>query len=383
MKQKKTIKRIGLCLLLMVAVTTNALANTGTNYYFQVKVSATPTGQGKVYAATSSTAPTADKYVDSYTTPTFSASSDGQAATTTANLFAKAEEGYLFDHWDYYNETAGKWQFHSAQQNASTGNIASGKSSQSDPQVHQFRATFVKKGAIYIASDNETLGTAAIDKLDNEVGDEVTLTATAGVLAGTFEAWTCDATGETFTENPLTVTVTDDNKGKFTAKFKALNMKTQGAYYIVENVSSAFGGHGKLGLMGTTEETSGRYSKNSLLLSYDDKANSSPAFILKLTGTPNSSGGLTSARFAAQGKDSYAVTSTTLTIGNHGSFFSFNGKAGGYTGYIVDYHDATTQEEHFGKVNHPGAYNSSNVVGNNDNQFWWNIYPLTRNDREH
>ena len=149
-----------------------------------------------------------------------------------------------------------------------------------------------KKGAVYVSSENESVGTAGIDNASNAVGEKVTLTAYADMYSGQFKAWTKD--GKVVSDdNPYSFSGSDDNKGEYVATFDKIDMAKTGFYCIVKNV-----GHNRnLGLMGISDKTVSssddhRKLKNSIMLleSNSDVMHSSPAFVLRITGTADGNG---------------------------------------------------------------------------------------------
>ena len=225
-----------------------------------------------------------------------------------------------------------------------------------------------------MATEDEAIGTAGIDNPKNVVGDKVTLTAYPDMFSGTFKAWTKDGKVVS-TQNPYTFTVDEASKGKYVATFTKIDMQNKGIYCYVHNVKFKR----SLGLMGISDKTvsrDNRYLKNSIMLLEDnsDIMRSSPAFVLKLTGTADGSGGLKNANLEAQGKGSKDIAKKTYTFSKHGDHFYIYGSAGSSTAYMVDYADAFTQEEHLGKVNHPGLYNGANE---NDASYHWVVTPIS------
>lgn len=256
----------------------------------------------------------------------------------------------------------------------STGVLSSSKNDESNPEAYTFTAHFAKAGAVVVESADELLGGALIDKPSNAVGDQVTLTATADMFAGRFTGWKTPS-GAVVKDNPYTFTVTEANKGIYIANYAKSDVSTTGIYCYVHNL-----GHPRsLGLMGISDKTvsrDNRYLKNSIMLLEDgsDIMRSSPAFVLKLTGSPDGSGGFKDANLEAQGMGSKTISGKTFTFTNQGDYFYIQGSAGSVSAYMVDYADAFTQEEHLGKVNHPGIYNGPAA---NDKQFRWVVTPIT------
>ena len=359
-----------LCCFLLLSV--NMMA--GSTYYYKVTATASPTGEGKVYVSDEQEKPKSNGYEDnkSITAP---GSSTGQAASKEFYLFAQPAEGYLFDKWTKDDGTTEV----SKQKNATTGTLTSSSKDENNPATFGYIAHFIKAGDAYVVSENEAVGTASISKPTNAIGEEVTLTAYPDMFAGKFKAWTKDGKVVS-TDNPYTFTVTEDNKGKYVATFDKIDMAKTGFYCIVRNVKF----NRNLGLMGISDQTvssSNRYLKNSIMLleSNSDVMHASPAFVLKLTGKSDGTGGLEDANMAAQGKDSKSIAKKTYTFSKHGDHFYIYGSAGSSTAYMVDYADAFTQEEGVGKVNHPGLYGGANE---DDGSYHWQVIPITRNSTD-
>jgi hypothetical protein len=65
-----------------------------------------------------------------------------------------------------------------------------------------------------------------------------------------------------------------------------------------------------------------------LLESNSDVMHASPAFVLKITGTSDGTGGLDNTNMAAQGMDSKSIANKTYTFSKHGDHFYIYGSAG-------------------------------------------------------
>lgn len=349
----------------------------GGNYYFKVTATAQPTGAGKVYVASSKEAAPADgdaKWKDK-AEGTGSEYSSGQAASTQFYLYAKPAEGYVLVNWTKADGTT----VLSRQKNTSTGALSSSSKDNNNPAKYGYIAHFAKAGDVYVVSEDETIGTVGIDKPKNTVGDEVTLTAYPDMFSGTFKAWTKDGKVVS-TQNPYTFTVDEASKGKYVATFTKKDMEKKGFYCYVHNAAQSR----SLGLMGISDKnvsSSNRYLKNSIMLLEDgsDIMRSSPAFVLKLTGSPDGFGGLTDANLEAQGMGSKDISGKTFTFSNAGDYLYIYGSAGSVSAYMVDYADAFTWEEHLGKVNHPGIYNGPDA---NDKQFRWVVTPISEDSKD-
>lgn len=365
------LKWLLLCCFLLLSV--NMMAG-GTDYYYKVTATASPTGEGKVYVSDKQKVPTSTDYADEKTID-HTENSSQKAASKEFYLFAQPAEGYLFDKWTKDDGTTEV----SKQKNATTGTLTSSSKDENNPATFGYIAHFIKAGDAYVVSEDEAVGTAGISKPTNAIGEEVTLTAYPDMFAGKFKAWTKDGKVVS-TDNPYTFTVTEDNKGKYVATFDKIDMANKGFYCIVRNV-----GHNRnLGLMGISDKTvsrDNRYLKNSIMLleSNSDVMHASPAFVLKITGTSDGTGGLDNTNMAAQGMDSKSIANKTYTFSKHGDHLYIYGSAGFSTAYMVDYADTKTKEEGLGEVNHPGLYNGANE---NDKQYHWQVIPITRNSTD-
>ena len=364
-------KKIFCLLCCIVAFALSSWAG-GTDYYYKVTAKAQPTGAGKVYVASSKETAPADgdaKWEDKAEV-TESASSSGDAASKEFYLYAKPADGYVFDKWTKADGTTEV----SRQKNTSTGTLTSSSKEESKPAEYGYIAHFSKAGDVYVVSEDETIGTAGIDNPKNTVGDAVTLTAYPDMFSGTFKAWTKDGKVVS-TQNPYTFTVDEASKGKYVATFSKIDMQNKGFYCYVHNVKFKR----SLGLMGISDKNvsrSNRYLKNSIMLLEDgsDIMRSSPAFVLKLTGSPDGVGGLTDANLEAQGMGSKDISGNTFTFSNKGDHFYIYGSAGSVNAYMVDYSDSRTQEEHLGTVYHPSLWNGANE---NDASYHWVVTPIS------
>lgn len=364
------IKKIFCLLCCIVAFVLPSWAGGGDSYYYKVTATAQPTGAGKVYVSSSKETAPADgdaKWKDEAEV-TKSANSTGKAASKEFWLYAKPAEGYVLVNW-----TKADGSVQGANKIQSTGVLSSSEDA-NNPKAYTFTAHFAKAGAVVVESADELLGGASIDKPSNAVGDQVTLTATADMFAGRFTGWTTPS-GAVVKDNPYTFTVTEANKGVYIANYAKSDVSTTGIYCYVHNVKFKR----SLGLMGISDKTvstSNRYLKNSIMLLEDgsDIMRSSPAFVLKLTGSPDGSGGFKNANLEAQGMGSKDISGKTFNFTNQGDHLYIYGSAGGYSAYMVDYADAFTQEEHVGKVNHPGLYNGANE---DDASYHWVVTPIS------
>ena len=363
-------KKIFCLLCCIVAFALSSWAG-GTDYYYKVTAKAQPTGAGKVYVASTKEAAPADgdEKWKTEASATDKKNSSQQAASKEFWLYAKPNEGYVLVNW-----TKADGSVQGANKMQSTGVLSSSEKDANNPAAFTFTAHFAKAGAVVVKTADEKLGDVSIDNPTNAVGDQVTLTATADMFASRFTGWTTPS-GAVVKENPYTFTVTDANKGTYIANYEKTDVSTTGIYCYVHNVAHSR----SLGLMGISDKTvssGNRYLKNSIMLLENDSdiMRSSPAFVLKLTGSPDGAGGLTDANLEAQGAESKVIAKQTFDFTNQGDHWYIKGSLGFRDAYMVDYADAFTQEEHLGKVNHPGLYNGANE---NDASYHWVVTPIT------
>ena len=355
-----------------------------TEYWFEAYSHASPTGAGKVYSS--------QKYVNIDTIPNrlfkeetsylWSAQNRGQAATSVIHLYAKPSAGYVFKNWTHNGEELSKIS-HCAP------SMRSAKQDWENPQIEHYYANFVPKGSVAVYSSNEGAGNVYIDEPENEIGDEVTLTAISNIFIGEFMGWVI---GERDFENVdlnnldyvsqeevFTFTITEENQGDYYAVFDSRDVKQNGMYCMVRNKKT----HNCVGLKGTKELTlsaNQRYFKNSIELVPYDKSHTLPATVVKITGDYNGVGDLTSAEYISQGYSSKNIKGTETSQApryikveqySTGNYLTY-AEGSGYTGYWVDYYDNYSNEELIGQVYHPWTGNA-NIISD---AHQWELLPL-------
>lgn len=355
-----------------------------TEYWFEAYSHASPTGAGKVYSS--------QKYVNIDTIPNrlfndstsylWSAQNRGQAATSVIHLYAKPSAGYVFKNWTHNGEELSKIS-HCAP------SMRSAHQDWENPQIEHFYANFVPKGSVAVYSSNEGAGNVYIDEPENNIGDEVTLTAISNIFIGEFKGWVI---GERDFENVdfnnldyvsreevFTFTITEENKGDYYAVFDSRDVKQKGMYCMVRNKKT----HNCVGLKGTKELTLSadqRYFKNSIELVPYDKTHNLPATVIKIIGDYNGVGDLTSAEYISQGFSSKDIKGTETSKAprfikveqySTGNYLTY-AEGSGYTGYWVDYFDNSSSEELIGQVYHPWTGNA-NVISD---AHQWELLPL-------
>ena len=355
-----------------------------TEYWFEAHSHASPTGAGKVYSS--------QKYVNIDTIPNrlfkdstsylWSAQNRGQAATSVIHLYAKPSAGYVFKNWTHNGEELSKIS-HCAP------SMRSAHQDWENPQIEHFYANFVPKGSVAVYSSNEGAGNVYIDEPENDIGDEVTLTAISNIFIGDFKGWVIgkrdfenvDLNNLDYVsqEEVFTFTITEENKGDYYAVFDSRDVKQKGMYCMVRNKKT----HNCVGLKGTKELTlsaNQRYFKNSIELVPYDKSHSLPATVIKIIGDYDGVGDLTSAEYISQGYSSKNIKGTETSQApryikveqySTGNYLTY-AEGSGYTGYWVDYYDNYSNEELIGQVYHPWTGNA-NIISD---AHQWELLPL-------
>lgn len=367
-------------LLLLLFLSLKVSAGTGTTFFYQYTVEAVETGMGKVYVSDDNTPPTEEQYLD-YFGQTYSKSATAgiQTITTTAHLYAKPEPGYMFTHWNRVNgdtETTISYTKNTTDLVTTISNTTIDK-----PNKVLFKAYFAKTGIVYPVSSDETLGAVHIDIPTNTIGDVVTMTALPDHLCGRFLGWRHDDSPELITDNPYVLEVTESSAGTYTAVFEDKNVEEKGIYVMMENV----GTQRILGVIGKTENTYSqdqRYFHNSMMLvpTTNENIHSLPSTVIRLTGKPTGSGGLSSVEMKCQGINTYEIGNRRFHIEKYldDTYFVYE-PIGDFPGYLRDYGSENGVEDYMEKVGEyhsPGLWNRWKY----DNAYVW-VFRLL--DEEH
>lgn len=338
---------------------TQALA-AGVTFYYKVTAEAKPTGYGKVYLSTTNETPTDDQYSSKRGTgiKKENVTTQVEAITRTAHLWAKPEEGYIFTHWASQNlktgeETPFSWSRHAS-------DIFTTASTTSDEaKEYLYNAHFAKKGKVYPESSDEGLGTVKIDIPENKVGDEVTLTAQPDLLVGRFIGWRKGNSSTLTKENPLSFKVTDSNSGTYTAVFESKETETKGIYCYVRNNNT----NRLLGVTGLSESTLSdeqREFKHSMIMvpQNNPRAHAIPSLVIKVIGASTQTGSLENVEMVSQGISTYDLNHTKFRVAKKydGSYYVF-GQYEGVSLYINDRGNTLRKFEFIGDVRTPSLYN--------------------------
>ena len=297
----KSLHRMLCTLLLLCAGVTSAVAGgTGSDYFFKVTATPSPTAGGKVYVAKEST--NNPSYVNNGGTSTATGKDHNvNSGSLTFYFYAKANNNYIFDCW---------------RKGSATGEVASSTSSfnetltstsesESSPATYKYFAIFKKQeGLIKVMSKDESKGSVQIDNSENGDGDKVTITAIPDASNGVaFLGWKKNDQGGngvyTFTDNPLTLTANDNTKGTYYAYFTD---PAQKVYIRLKNrrADRFLSFYGKTTatphkrMFGSEneqqEEQDGFIFNNSLKMISNTDAQGNPTTVFLRTGNPNGTG---------------------------------------------------------------------------------------------
>ncbi len=376
-------------LLLIVSLLTAVNISANDLYYFQVNAKATPTGSGKVYVSQSyvPTENIQENKKHEETEYLWQAENKGKAGTSRFHLYAFPNEGYAFKNWTKGDHVVSLMKHCSLSERSTSKDI-------DNPAIFEYVANFVEKGAVAVYSNNESAGTVIIDNPENNIGDVVKLEAITDIFIGDFLGWihgsvdfqnvdlkTLDFVS---TSKDYTFTVTAENQGDYYAVFAPRS--EQGIYCMVSNYKT----HHCMGIRGTSEYSLSdeqRYFHNSVELIPIEKAHSTPATVVKISGAYDGVGGIPKAEYISQGFSSKDIAGSK--VANIDRFFRIEpystqtyltyAEGSGYTGYWREYREKGSKnlyddnEELLGPIYHPWTGNASEIY--NDHQ--WQILPLT------
>lgn len=190
--------------------------NTSTTYYYRATIYTNPSAGGKVYANDTGNQPNNGSYSNSTNNSPYritgSESTTGDNGTKTLYLWAQANNGYVFDHWEDNNGNN-----ISTSTNTSTG-ISFNSTNSGDAQRTQFYYTAVfmeQRGLVKVAVAETGRGSVSIDKPNNTNGQEITISAFPDASNGIkFAGWSKGNNSTIVsTENPWTFTATSGNNG--------------------------------------------------------------------------------------------------------------------------------------------------------------------------
>ena len=359
--------------ILVLMTTLSTCFAIGPTFYYKLQVEPVPVGAGKVYVANEDLDESEIVWKSSWysTSPLkYESTVPIEAITVTSYLYAQPNDGYLFSHWTKIDDNNQETVFSYAQN--TTDLVSTNATTKDNAKTVKYKAYFVEKGLVYPESSDESIGTVTIDNPTNKIGDKVTLTAFPDKLNGKFIGWRRNGTSNLITTNPYTFTVTNTNKGTYTAVFESRNIDTQGIYVYLENVYS----NKYLGVTGTMvdtiEDEGNRNLYHSMVLvdKNNKRGHSLPSLVLRVKGTPTGTGGLKGVDIIGQGVSTYDVMGMKFRVEKYDTaeYFLY-GTARGGTGYIKDNADRTTNGdmELIGAIRYPNLYNRPD----NDKKYRW------------
>ena len=374
-------KKIIILLLTLLSISTVSQASVGgPTFYYKFVAQPNETGAGKVYVTNKEVGVENAKYYDYYGTSVFTEGSlpNVKTVTVTAFLYAQPTDGYIFTHWAR-EENGMETVFSHARHAADL--VTTTNTDKTNPKINYFKAYFAKAGLVYPLSSDDALGTVMIDIPTNTIGDVVTMTAIPDLFSGQFKGWRRNNQSTLITDNPLTLEVSNANRGVYTAVYEPKGVEDKGVFVIMQNV----GTKRYFGVTGTSENTFGenqRYFLNSMMLVDDDNSDKyyTPAFLLNIKGTPNGTGGLNDVIIESQGISTYDISDQHFKMENfeEDEYFIF-GSQNGFTGYLKDNGFADTgksQMELIGSYHSPGIWNRWNY----NRDYAWRFHLI---DEEH
>lgn len=206
-----------LLLLMLFAFAGQEVWGDNAKYYSYHIIDVKPSGAGKVYSTTK-TENGANTNFNACVDPPYTQTWHTGNSTNTLYLLAKANDGYVFSHWEDQNgntvasSNPGQVSAHCAQNNSDSG-----------PGDYNgtYYAVFVPSQAVEVYTENADFGTASISNSQNEIGQTVTLTAHENLFQHAFVGWRKESNGQIVSkENPYTFTITEQTQGKYYAVFR-------------------------------------------------------------------------------------------------------------------------------------------------------------------
>lgn len=348
----------------------------------KVNVKANPTGAGVVYASNEKTDTPSN---DNFTVDPQAENDWNLHHTQDAYLYARPDSGYVFQGWtgDGFTEDS---VLVSRQANPYFM-VTHANLTKDEVTLYTYIAHFAPAGALTAVSADERLGTVGMDSLSNKIGDVVTMTAFADLFAGRFTGWLDADSNVVSMANPWTLTVSDS--ARYTAQFVPFDMEGTGFYArLVPLDNESRPQDLALGLSGISEEQmdslySGQPFSNSLIMAGGRQMHASPAFVIRLTGTPNGYGGLSALDGTVQGHQltdiiRTAAAGTVLGLAKtseHSKVLYL--RQGTRVSYLANNERATAvTQEGLDDVTTPTLFGKDREKTG----FRWEVLPMTEND---
>ena len=331
---KKYLRRMLCTLLLLCAGVVSAMA-TSTYYYHadvEAKLTNGATGGGKVYVTT-----------DPQSTPSYTSTSDfaegqqsvvGDYGQRKFYYFAQPDNGYIFSHWadTRYNNTD-----HSPNSTDGTPFFSTDRTfngSENKRTKFSTYAIFLKQnGVIKVQTSDPSKGSVAIDNLNNQYTQTVTITAYPDTQNGVkFLGWRKNGTGDyVSTSASYTLTASAETEGTYYAYFsepaevvycRIKNNKT-GNFLSVYGSSNKRADYHTRTVSNRTRNDGFKFNDCLQLIS-PEEAQGNPATVFKLQGSPAGQGRTIGVNLSAHGasyknyvnnNDAYELTITTSGSG--------------------------------------------------------------------
>lgn len=324
-----------LCTLLLLCAGVGSTMATSTYYYradVEAKLTDGTTGGGKVYVTT-----------DPQSTPSYTSTSDytedqqdvvGDYGLRIFYYYAQADDDYIFSHWadnSYDNNT------HSPNSTDgtpyfNTDRTFNGKKN-SRTQFNTYAIFLKQDGAIKVQTSDPSKGSVAISNLNNQYGQDVTITAFPDTQNGVkFLGWRKNGTGEyVSTSASYTLTASAETEGTYYAYFsepaevvycRIKNNKT-GNFLSVYGSSNKKADYHTRTVSNRTRNDGFKFNDCLQLIS-PEEAQGNPATVFKLQGSPAGQGRTIGVNLSAHGasyknyvnnNDAYELTITTSGSG--------------------------------------------------------------------
>ena len=335
----KNLHRMLCTLLLLCAGVVSAMA-TSTYYYradVEAKLTNGTTGGGKVYVTT-----------DPQSTPSYTSTSDytsdsqdvvGDYGQRKFYYFAQADDDYIFSHWadTRYNNTTHSPNSTDGTPFFSTDRRFTSKDSNYPTRFYTYAIFLKQDGAIKVQTSDPSKGSVAISNLNNQYGQDVTITAFPDTQNGVkFLGWKKNGTGDyVSTSASYTLTASAETEGTYYAYFSE---PAEVVYCRIKNNKTG----NFLGIYGSSDKTADYHTRtfktssgsktrndgfkftNCLQLISPEEAQGNPATVFKLQGSPAGQGRTIGVNLSAHGasylnyvnnNDAYELTISTSGSG--------------------------------------------------------------------
>lgn len=371
-------------------------ADTGSRtFYYALEASSTPTGYGKVYATTSSNAPSESDYK---ATDAKNGSAEGgyvsfigttnYPPTVNFNFYALANDGYAFSYWRAKGTTASvstSNPYSVSKEISSTSNTSDGRT------PVKYQAVFVKiNGLVKVKSADISKGSATIDNPNNGIDDEVRLTAVPvegkGIVLlgwkkeGGSDEYITEGNGYHIEDNSLIFTVTSDNKGTYVAYFSdeahqsfyRIRNKATGKFLCLTGSSNAAKHNATI--QGYSRQDGYTFTNSLTLVDDNASAQCNPGTVFKFTGAYDDNGNLKSTTLSSQG-----VSLSSLSENHTFTIEPYQGNYRIYTTFRIAVTNGVNINvpSYLCGVSTPTLMSTYN--GNDFKNDVWELFPLTEN----